>query len=87
MKVTLINHNAGLGSWRYRRRTMFAVIVFCKLTIAYCLYKNLDTKVAESAVTMAFTTLFMVVGSYVFGAVWDDNNQIKALGKGDGEDK
>ena len=64
-----------LGSWKIRRRVMFITIGFCMFIIAYCLYKNLDTKVAESAVTMGFFTLSTVIGSYVFGAVWDDNNQ------------
>jgi hypothetical protein len=46
-------------------------------TIAYCLVTRLDSKVAESAVTMAFTTLMAVTGSYVFGATWDDKRSGK----------
>jgi hypothetical protein len=60
-----------------RRRLITAVTVFCMATIAYCLVTRLDSKVAESAVTMAFTTLMAVTGSYVFGATWDDKRSGK----------
>ena len=62
------------GSWRIRRKFMFAVSLFCVLVISYCLFYNLETRVAETAVTMSFVTLLGIVGSYVFGATWQDIN-------------
>jgi hypothetical protein len=56
---------------------MFIVSAFCMAVIWWCLYRNLDTRVAESAVTMAFLTLGGIVGSYVFGATWEDVQQAK----------
>ena len=53
---------------------MFAVTIFCMGSIAYVLWTGLDTKAAEAAVTMAFATLLGTVGSYVFGATWEDNS-------------
>ena len=51
---------------------MFAVAAFCAATVSYVLFKELDSKVAETVVSMAFLCLTGIVSSYVFGAVWDD---------------
>lgn len=62
------------GSWTKRRNFMFLISFFCVLVIAWVLYKDMDSKVAETVVTMSFVTLISIVGSYVFGATWDDKN-------------
>jgi hypothetical protein len=69
------------GSWRLRRRFMFLVSAFCMLVIAYCLYKDLTSAVAEAAVTMAFFSLLGIVGSYVFGATWQDVSTANRLAR------
>lgn len=53
---------------------MFAISAFCVLVISYVLYRDMQSAVAEVAVTMSFVTLMSIVGSYVFGATWDDKN-------------
>ncbi|MCK5600423.1 hypothetical protein KAR91_01035 [Candidatus Pacearchaeota archaeon] len=58
-------------TWKNRRRYMLAVSLFCAATITYVLATQLDTKPAETAVMFAFLTLAGIVGSYVFGAVWE----------------
>jgi hypothetical protein len=69
----LKQRNPGLkSSWSIRRRFMFVVSAFCMWTIAYVLYKGLDSGPADTAVTMAFVALISIVGSYVFGATWED---------------
>lgn len=71
------------SSWRVRRRFMFAVAAFCMWTIGYILYKDRTSGPADTAITMAFLTLISIVGSYVFGATWEDVSIAKAkLGKG-----
>lgn len=64
-------------SWRIRRWFMFAVVAFCMWSIAYVLYKNLDSGPADTTVTMSFLTILGIVGSYVFGATWEDVNLAK----------
>lgn len=54
---------------------MFAVSAFCVGVISYTLWKGMDTKVAETAVSMSFVALISIVGSYVFGATWDDKKK------------
>lgn len=68
----------GQSSWRIRRRFMFAVTAFCMWVIAYVLWRGLTTGPADTAVTMAFLTLIGIVGSYVFGATWEDVSLGKA---------
>lgn len=63
-----------LGSWKVRRRFMFAVSGFCVLVVAGTLLSGRADAVAGTAITMSFTTLASIVASYVFGAVWDDHN-------------
>lgn len=61
-------------SWRYRRGLVFAVSAFCAMVIAYLTARGQDTRLAESIASGAFLLLGTVVGSYVFGAAWDDKN-------------
>ena len=63
--------------WRIRRNFMFTVSAFCMVTIVHSLATGADTKVAETAVSMAFLCLTGIVSSYVFGAAWDDINARK----------
>lgn len=67
----------GLTDWKYRRRFMWIISVFCMANIAYVLIAKLETAPADTSVTMSFLTLMGIVGSYVFGAVWDDKNQMR----------
>ncbi len=61
------------GSWKVRRRVMFMVLAFSVGVVCWSIWK--DNKVAETAITMAFTTIMATTGSYVFGATWDDKNK------------
>lgn len=62
------------GTWTMRRRFMFVVIAFCMACISWVLYKNLTSEIAETVVTMSFSVITFTMGSYVFGAIWDDQN-------------
>ena len=61
------------GSWAKRRRLMWAVTVFCMAAISYVLRNDMDSGPADTTVTMSFVCLISIVGSYVFGAAWDDS--------------
>jgi hypothetical protein len=64
----------GLGSWRVRRAFMFCVTLFCAACISFVLGAGSDSRVAETTVEMAFTTMAAVTAAYVFGAVWNDTS-------------
>jgi len=68
------------SSWRIRRRFMFTVAAFCMWTVAYVLWKDLSSGPADTAVTMSFIVLLGIVGSYVFGATWEDVSIAKIKG-------
>lgn len=75
-----LDRNPGQSSWRIRRRFMFVVSAFCMWAVAYVLWKDLSSGPADTAVTMAFLTLLGIVGSYVFGATWEDISMTKIRG-------
>lgn len=72
-----MNRNEGQRPWGFRRKVVISTLLFCALTILLSLTK--DTTVAEAAVTSAFALAGAVIGSYIFGAVWNDKGE-----KGDG---
>ena len=69
-------HPLGI-TWRNRRRAMWSALVFCMASIAYVLVMRLESSVAETTVTMSFLSIMSIIGSYVFGAAWQDVTQIK----------
>lgn len=60
------------ANWKVRRRIIVCTLIFCALIIFYCVHKGGDSRVLETAVSSAFLLAGMVIGSYVFGAVWQD---------------
>ncbi|MCP4897728.1 MAG: hypothetical protein GY906_12210 [bacterium] len=62
-------------SWKIRRRFMFIVTAFSMAVILLALLVKPDTAVAGTAISFSFGTITGVLGSYVFGAVWDDKNR------------
>ena len=66
------DRNAGGAPWQTRRRLMFTVSGFCMACITWALWVDSDTQVMQAAVAGGFGTMTAIVGSYVFGAVWED---------------
>lgn len=64
-------------SWARRRKFMYIVTGFCMVSVAYVLFKDMQGSVAETTVTMSFLAIISIVGSYVFGAAWQDITEIK----------
>lgn len=56
-------------SWTNRRSFMLLVIAFCMAVIAYVLFTDKTTTVAEDAASMAFNVILIALMGYVFGAV------------------
>lgn len=73
--VEVKDRNEGKPCWRVRRRIIIGILLFCGLTVGYMVLKGEDTElnrtIASSLILLAGST----VGSYVFGAVWDDKNR------------
>lgn len=63
-----------MGSWKLRRRVIFGTLAYCALHVSYLTFWAGDT-VLRQQIAIALTGLAAAtVGSYVFGAVYDDRN-------------
>lgn len=61
-------------NWKIRRTIVIISLVFCATCVTYLTIRGDDTRLHE---TIAQGTLLLaggIIGSYVFGAVWDDKN-------------
>ena len=65
-------------SWRVRRRIIYATLTFCATTVGWLVVTMPDTRLAETLATGAMLLAGSVIGSYVFGAAWDDKNHMTA---------
>lgn len=63
--------------WENRRRTMFATLVFCAAVIVFVIGWGEDTRLNETALQFAFITGGGVLGSYIFGAAWEDVTRLR----------
>lgn len=76
----------GLGSWKMRRRFMWAITLFCMYCVYYVMRSGADTRVGETVVMSSFMCMFGILGSYVFGATWQDISMIKTRRNGGRDD-
>ena len=69
-------------TWPKRRVVIYVTLCFCALVIAFCLGAAVAAR-DMAAVTGISTNAFLlgtsVIGSYVFGSIWDDTNKRKHL--------
>ncbi len=65
--------------WKNRRRTIFATLLFCAATVAYCLFQGGDSVVHQMGVLAGSGLAGSVIASYVFGAKQDDANYMDML--------
>lgn len=65
-------------SWRIRRRIIVGTLLYCGAMVLYLAVWGDSTSLAEAIATGLILLAGSVIGSYVFGAVWDDRNVMKA---------
>lgn len=63
---------AGKASWIIRRRIIYSTLMFCAATAMYAVHQNTGSPTEGTAIMAAFGLAATVIGSYIFGAVWDD---------------
>jgi hypothetical protein len=74
-----LDRNANMPPWTVRRRIIVLTLIFCAGLVTYITFKGTDTRTAETIVQSAFYLAGAVIGSYVFGAVWQDRQAIGNL--------
>jgi hypothetical protein len=67
--------------WTIRRRIVALSLLFCAGVIVHSMIWQDSESIAEVVITNAFWSAGAIIGSYVFGAVWDDQNHRRALGR------
>lgn len=77
----------GRPPWKVRRRIVHGTLIFCAAVIAWLIVRGADTQLNQTIATCCFLLSGAVIGSYVFGAVWDDRNVMTILGKGAYQDQ
>ena len=71
-------------TWPKRRRVIYFALFFLAEIVAVCLWaavQNGDAMLIKSVSDNAFWLGGAIIGSYVFGSVWDDANKRKHLPK------
>lgn len=65
--------------WRVRRRIIIATLLFCAGEILYLTVWAESTDLAQTLANGILILAGSVIGSYVFGAIWDDRNVMQAM--------
>ena len=68
------DRNKDKTPWHFRRKIIVTTLFLCAATVGYVTYNNMDSELGNNLVTSSFTLAGMVIGSYVFGAVWNDKS-------------
>lgn len=76
--TTATRNIPGSSDWKIRRRIIYATLVFCAgYATAALVWIDSDAR-AETGIAQSFLLAGGVIASYVFGAIWDDKNRLKA---------
>lgn len=76
----------GLGSWKMRRRFMWMITFFCMFCVTKVMYTGADTQVNQAIIMWSFLCMGGVMGSYVFGAAWQDIRTTQSMNRKKGDD-
>jgi hypothetical protein len=63
-----------------RRRIIIIVLVWCGAMVTYLAILGRPIQLSETAVNGLLLLMASVIGSYVFGAVWDDKGGLSNIG-------
>lgn len=66
------------GSWRFRRRIIHATLIYCAVVVPALVVWRPDSPLVSQVVLALVGLAGATIGSYVFGAVWDDHNARRA---------
>lgn len=59
-------------SWRNRRRVIFLTLTFCAFVVGYIVFRGKDDELNRAALLYLTSLAGATVGSYVFGAAWEN---------------
>ncbi|WP_292589709.1 hypothetical protein [Mesorhizobium sp.] len=68
------------SSWAIRRRIIVVTLLWCGGMVTYLAILGRPIQLSETAVNGLLLLMASVIGSYVFGAVWDDKGGLTNIG-------
>jgi amino acid transporter len=73
-----MRHDVRKPSWKVRRAIIFLTLIFCAFWIGYLVVAGEDSRLHETIAQGLLLLAASTIGSYVFGAVFDDKNVMNA---------
>ena len=71
--------NKGQKPWNFRRKLVLTTLSFCGGMVGYItVYGHTNEVIGSTIVGGCFTLATAVIGSYIFGAVWNDKRENNA---------
>lgn len=68
-----------LDNWPRRRRWMKLILTWAICNAQYLIVFGKDTGLHMNALVALLSLIFAILGSYVFGAAWDDQDKRRHL--------
>lgn len=65
----------GSDDWRIRRRIVILLLVWCVAMVSYIAIMGPPDQLREAIATALILLIGSLVGSYVFGVIWDGKNR------------
>ncbi len=90
-KKAALSQELTRDNWPIRRRWMFRVLLWAManaqgiIMAAIAGYISSSNSILEQALIALLTLIAAIIGSYVFGAIWDDKNKRRFLTEVDDE--
>lgn len=61
--------------WRVRRTIIVGTLIYCAIHVSWLTFCAQDTPLRQQIAVALIGLAGAVIGSYVFGAVWDDKGR------------
>lgn len=74
--MSLLSRN----SWTIRRRIIIGTLLWCGAMVTYLAIFGRPVSLSETIANGCLLLMASVIGSYVFGAVWDDKSKLMSPG-------
>jgi hypothetical protein len=78
-KTTIRRQVYSNDNWNKRRKVLFASLIFIAINVQYLIVWGVDDGLRQNIAIALVSAGVAIIGSYVFGAVWDDNNKRSTL--------
>lgn len=66
----------GSDDWRIRRRIVILLLLWCVAMVTYIAIKGPPDQLREAIATALILLIGSLVGSYVFGVIWDNKTKV-----------